>query len=65
MTAAADAPLAPPPTPARRREAPPLLWRLQNLVGTYLPLLILALLRPRLDPDRTAIRWVKRLGFKP
>lgn len=44
MNAAADTPLAPPPTPARRREAPPLLWRLQNLVGTYLPLLILALL---------------------
>ena len=41
---AGAAPLAPPPAPARRREAPPLLWRLQDLVGTYLPLLILALL---------------------
>ncbi|NGM22482.1 MBL fold metallo-hydrolase [Roseomonas stagni] len=30
-----------------------------------LPAWNLALLRPRLDPDRTAIRWVKRLGFKP
>lgn len=39
-----SATLAPPPAPARRREAPPLLWRLQSLVGTYLPLLILALL---------------------
>ncbi len=37
-------PLSPPPAPARRREALPLLWRLQALLGTYLPLLILALL---------------------
>ncbi len=44
MSATSSTPLAPPPAPARRREAPPLLWRLQNLVGTYLPLLILALL---------------------
>lgn len=44
MSATADTPLAPPPAPSRRREAPPLLWRLQSLVGTYLPLLILALL---------------------
>ena len=44
MSSTTGAPLAPPPAPARRREAPPLLWRLQNLVGTYLPLLILALL---------------------
>ncbi|MEO3715226.1 LPS export ABC transporter periplasmic protein LptC [Roseateles flavus] len=44
MSATSSTPLAPPPGPARRREAPPLLWRLQNLVGTYLPLLILALL---------------------
>ncbi|MBB2487706.1 LPS export ABC transporter periplasmic protein LptC [Mitsuaria sp. WAJ17] len=44
MNATSSTPLAPPPAPARRREAPPLLWRLQNLVGTYLPLLILALL---------------------
>lgn len=44
MTATTGTPLAPPPAPAGRREAPPLLWRLQNLVGTYLPLLILALL---------------------
>lgn len=44
MSATSSTPLAPPPAPARRREAPPLLWRLQNLVGTYLPLLMLALL---------------------
>ncbi|WP_269631146.1 LPS export ABC transporter periplasmic protein LptC [Pelomonas sp. BJYL3] len=44
MSATSSTPLAPPPAPARRREAPPLLWRLQSLVGTYLPLLILALL---------------------
>lgn len=44
MNATTGTPLAPPPSPARRREAPPLLWRLQSLVGTYLPLLILALL---------------------
>ncbi len=30
-----------------------------------LPAWNLALLRPRLDPDRTAIRRVKRLGFQP
>lgn len=44
MSATSSTPLAPPPAPARRREAPPLLWRVQSLVGTYLPLLILALL---------------------
>lgn len=44
MSSTANTPLAPPPAPARRREAPPLVWHLQHLLGTYLPLLILALL---------------------
>ncbi len=30
-----------------------------------LPAWNIALLRPRLDPDRTALRWVKRLGYQP